>query len=154
MPQRRNHTARSPYSGRMVALRWLWGGIRFLPCLGCLENRMAALRRPHGAFMAAVWQTCSSCNNREVTVRSPPGLLAVTLRFLIWWIVWSPCGCRNICDHNYGSLQDLTIIKNHVLQTVDCRTVRRQYSGSMKCDRGIMDTRSIRPDSPCTSPRN
>ena len=141
MPQRRNHTARSPYGGRTVALRWPWGGIRFLTCLGCLENRTAASRRPcgglHGAHTAAVRKTCSSCKNREVAVRSPPGFLAVTLRFLISWIVRSPCGGRDICDHNYRSPQDLTIFKNHVLQTVDRRIVRRPYGGSMICDQGI-----------------
>ena len=136
-PQCRNHTARSPYGGRAIALRWPWGGMRFLPCLGCLVNRTAASRRPHGALTAAVRQTCGSCNNREVAVRSPPGLLAVTLRFLISWIVRSPCGRCIICDHKYRSPHDLTILKNHLLQTVDRRTVRRPYGGSMICDRGI-----------------
>ena len=97
----------------------------------------ASLRRPHGALTAAVRQTCNSCKNREVAVRSPPGLLAVTLRFLISWIVRSSCGRRKICDHNYRRPQDLTIFKNHVLQTVDRRTVRWPYGGSMICDRGI-----------------
>ena len=97
----------------------------------------AFLQRPHGALTASVRQTCSSCNNREVAVRSPPGLLVVTLRFLMSWIVRSPCGRRNICYHNYRSPQDLTIFKNHVLQIVDRRTVRRPYGGSMICDRGI-----------------
>ena len=137
MPQRRNQTARSSYGGRTVALRWPWGGIRFLPCLGCLENRTAASWRPCGALTAAVRQTCNSCKNSEVAVRSPPGLLAVTLRFLISWIVWSSCGRPNICDHNYRRPQDLMIFKNQVLQTVDRRTVRWPYGGSMICDRGI-----------------
>ena len=52
MPQRRNHTAMSSYGGRTVALRWPWGDIRFLPCLGCLENRTAASRRPYGGRAA------------------------------------------------------------------------------------------------------
>ena len=93
----------------------------------------ASLWRPHGALTAAVRQTCNSCKNREVAVRSPPGLLAVTLRFLISWIVRSSCGRRNICDHNYRRPQDLTIFKNQVLQTVDRRTVRWPYGGSMIC---------------------
>ena len=97
----------------------------------------ASLRRPHGARTAAVQQTCNSCKNREVAVRSPPGLLAVTLRFLISWIARSPCGRRNICDHNYRRPQDLTIFKDHVLQTVDRRIVRWPYGGSMVCDRSI-----------------
>ena len=137
MPQRCNHTARSPYGGRTVALRWPWGGIQFLTCLWYLENRTAGSRRPHGALRAAVRQTCSSCNNRKVAARSPPGLLVVTLRILISWIVRSLCGCRDICDHYYRSPQDLTIFKNHVLQTVDRRTGRRPDGGSMICDRGI-----------------
>ena len=99
----------------------------------------ASLRRPHGALTAAVRQACSSCSHREVAVRSLPGLLAVTLRFLISWIERSPWGHRNICDRNYCSPQDLTIFKNHVLQTVDRKTVRRPYGGSMICDRGIKD---------------
>ena len=85
----------------------------------------ASFRWLHGALTAAVRQACSSCNDREVAVRSLPGLLAVTLRFLISWIERSPWGRRNICDHNYRSPQDLTIFKNHVLQTVDRKTVRR-----------------------------
>ena len=137
MPQHCNHTARSPYVGRTVALRWPWGGIRFLSCLGCLENCTVASRRPCGDLTVAVRQTCNSCKNREVAVRSPAGLLAVTLRFLISWIVPSSCGRRNICDHNYHRPQDLTIFKNHVLQTVDRRTVRWPYGGSVICDRDI-----------------
>ena len=136
MRQRRNHTSRSSYGGRTVALRWPWGGIRFLPCLGCLENRTAAPGR-HGALTAAARQTCNSCKNREVTMRSPPGLFAVTLQFLISWIVRSSCGRSNICDHNYRRPQDPTLFKNHVLQTVDRRTVRWPYGGSMTCDRCI-----------------
>ena len=96
-----------------------------------------SLQRPHGALTAAVRQACSSCSDREVAVRSPPGLLAVTLRFLISWIERSPWGRRNICDHNYRSPQDRKIFKNHVLQTVDRKTVRRPYGGGMICDRGI-----------------
>ena len=94
-------------------------------------------RKSYGGLTAAVRQTCSSCNDREVAVRSPPVLLAVTLCFFISWFIRLPCGRRNICDHNYRSPQDLTILKNHVLQTIDHRTVRRPYGGSMICDRGI-----------------
>ena len=106
MPQCCNHTARSPYGGHTVALRH-----SFYPVLGAQNSYgglTAALRRPHSALMAAVQQTC---NNREVAVRSPPGLLAVTLRFLISWIIQLLCGPRNICNHNCHSPQDLTVLK-------------------------------------------
>ena len=61
----------------------------------------ASLRRPHGALTAVVRQACSSCNDREVAVRSPPGLLAVTLRFLAatkQLYEWSfPSVCLSVC---------------------------------------------------------
>ena len=79
----RTVAVRSPCDGREVA----YG---FYPVFGCLENRTAASRRPCGALTAAVRQACSSCNDREVAVRSPPGLLAVTLQVLISWIERSP----------------------------------------------------------------
>ena len=63
----------------------------------------APLGRSHGALTAAVRQTCGSFNNHEGAVRSPHGLLAVTLQFLISWMARSPCVRRNICDHNYHS---------------------------------------------------
>ena len=84
MPQRRNHTARSPYGGRTVALRWPWGGIRFLPCLGCLENRTAASRRPSGGLTAPLRWPYGKLVAVATTVRSPYGHLPVSLR--------SPCG--------------------------------------------------------------
>ena len=103
----------------------------------------ASLRRPQGALTAAVRQTCYSCKNREVAVRSPPGLLVVTLRSPYGFWFHKSYDRRavaiTICDHNYRRPQDLTILKNHVLPTVDCRTVRWPYGGSMICDRGISD---------------
>ena len=139
MPQRRNHTARSPYGDLAMAVRWhTVFTLSWLPRKS-YGGLTVSLRWPRGALTATVLQTYSNSNNREVAVRSPPGLLAVTLRFLISWIVRSPCGDHNICDHNYRSLQDLTIFKNHVLQAGDRRTVRRPYGGSMICDRGISE---------------
>ena len=80
MSQRRNHTARSPYGGRTVALRWPWGGIRFLPCLGCLENRTAASRRPCGGLTAPLRRPYGKLVAAATTVRSPCGHLPVSLR--------------------------------------------------------------------------
>ena len=31
----------------LVVLQWPWGDKQFLPCLGCLENRMVVVRRLH-----------------------------------------------------------------------------------------------------------
>ena len=137
MPQRRNHTSRSPYGRLAMTVGWhTVFTLSWVPRKS-YGGLTVSLWRPRGALTAAVRQTSNSCNNRKVAVRSPPGLLAVTLRFLISWIVRSPCGRRNICEHNYRSPQDLTVFKNHVLQTVDRRTVRRPYGGSIICDRGI-----------------
>ena len=112
MPQRHCKViVRWPYGRLVMAMRWH----TVLPCLGCLESRTAASRRPHGTLTVAVRQTCNNCNNREVAVQSHPGLLAVTLRFFISWIVRSSCGRCNICDHNYSRPQGLTLFKNHVL---------------------------------------
>ena len=55
----RKVTIRRPYGG----LRWPWGDMRFLLCLGCRENLTASLRRPHGALTAAVRQSCGRCNS-------------------------------------------------------------------------------------------
>ena len=109
-PQRRNAST-TPQVHRKVTVRWPYGDIRFLLSLWCPGNRTAILRWPYGALTAAVRLSRDSCNNREGTVRSPPGLLAAILQFLISWIVRSPCGCRNICDHYYRIPQDLTIFK-------------------------------------------
>ena len=139
-----------PQSHLKVTVRWPYGRLAMTVRLHTVftlswvprksyGGLTVSLWRPHGALTAAVRQTSNSCNNRKVAVRSPPGLLAVTLRFLISWIVRSPCGRRNICEHNYRSPQDLTVFKNHVLQTVDRRTVRRPYGGSIICDRGITE---------------
>ena len=137
MPQRRNHTSRSPYGRLAMTVGWhTVFTLSWVPRKS-YGGLTVSLWRPRGALTAAVRQTSNSCNNRKVAVRSPPGLLAVTLRFLISWIVRSPCGRRNICEHNYRSPQDLTVFKNHVLQTVDRRTVRRPYGGSIICDRGL-----------------
>ena len=59
-------------------------------------------------------------------IASPSGHLSF-FYFIVRW----PCGRRNICDHLYRSPQDLTIFKNHILQTLDRRTVRRPYGDSM-----------------------
>ena len=128
MLQRRNNTARSPYGRLAMAVVWhTVFTLSWVPrkSYGVLT---APLRRPYGKLVVAA-----------TTVRSPHGPLPASLRspFLISWIVRSPCGRRNICDHNYRSPQDLTIFKNQVLQTIDRRTVRRPYGGSMICDRGI-----------------
>ena len=64
------------------------------------------------------------CFGVTVTFRRPRGLLAVTSRNLIPWIVRLPCGRRNFRDHNYGRPQNNTIKE---IQTVDRRTVRRQH---------------------------
>ena len=37
---------------KVTALRWPWGDIRFLPCIGCLANRAADSRRPCGGLTA------------------------------------------------------------------------------------------------------
>ena len=109
MPQRHNHTVRSPYGGCTVALRLLWGGIRFLPCLGCLENHTADSWRPCGGLMAPLRWLYGKLVVAATTVRSLHGHLPVSLWFFISWNVRSPCGCHNICDHNYLSSQDRTI---------------------------------------------
>ena len=94
-PQRRNDTATPPYDGPTVASRWPWGGIRFLPCLGCLVNRTAAsrrhcggltvpLRRPYGKLVVAA-------TTHEGAVRSPPGLLVVT-----YYGFWSHESCDRL----------------------------------------------------------
>ena len=119
---------RSPYGGRKVT----YG---FNPVFASLENRTAALRWLYDTLMADVRRTCGSCHNREGVVRLPPGLLAVTLRFLISWIVQSPCGCHNICDHYNRRPQDLTIFNNHIYQLLTAEP----YRGSMICDRGISE---------------
>ena len=76
----RTVAARSPCDGREVAyvftLSWVprksYGGLT------------ASWRRPHDTLTAAVRQTCNSRKSREVAVRSPPGLLAITLRFFLF----------------------------------------------------------------------
>ena len=80
MPQRRNNTARSPCGGRTVVLRWPWGGIRFLPCLGCLENHTAASRCPCGGLTAPLRRPYGKLVAAATTVRSPCGHLLVSLR--------------------------------------------------------------------------
>ena len=112
MPQpHRKATIRRPYSGLAMAVRWhTVFTLSWVP------------RKSYDRLMTPLRQTCCSCNNREGAVQSPPGFLAVTLWFLISWIVWSPCCCRKICDHNYCSPQGLTIFKNHISQTVGPRT--------------------------------
>ena len=80
IPQRRNHTARSPYGVRTVALRWPWGGIPFLPCLGCLENRTAVSRRPCAGLVAPLRRSYGKLVAAATTVRSPYGHLPVTLQ--------------------------------------------------------------------------
>ena len=146
MPQRRNHTARSSYGGRTVALRWPWGGIRFLPCPGCLENRTAASWRPCGGLRAPLRRPYGKLVIAARTVRSPYGHLPVCLRSPYGFWFHESYDRRavavTICDHNYRRPQDLTIFKNHVLPTVDRRTVRWPYGGSMICDRGIIRMQS------------
>ena len=138
MPQpHRKVTVRWPYGRLAMTVRWHTVFTLSWAPRKSYGSLTVSLRRPHGALTAAVRQTSNSCKSREVAARSPPGLLAVTLRFLISWIVRSPCGRRNICEHNYRRPQDLTIFNNHVFQTVDRRTVRRPYGGSIICDRGI-----------------
>ena len=79
-PQCRNNTARSPYGGHTVALRWPWGGIWFLPCLGCLENRTAASRRPSGDLTVPLRRPCGKFVVAATTARSPHGHLPASLR--------------------------------------------------------------------------
>ena len=76
----RNHTTRSPYGGRTVALRWPWGGMRFLPCLGCLENRTAASRWPCSGLTAPLRRSYGKLVIAPRTVRSPYGHLPVSVR--------------------------------------------------------------------------
>ena len=125
------------------AARWPWGGIRFLPCLECLVNRTAASRRPCGGLTLPLRRPYGKLVVAATTMRVPYGRLPVSLwspiTVLISWIVRSPCGRRNISDHSYHRPQDLTILKNHILQTVDRRTVRRPYGGRMICDWGMID---------------
>ena len=128
---------RSLYGGLAMAARW--------HTVNPVLSASKIVRRPHGVHAAAArcpygGRTANLwlCLNCEGAVRSPPGLLAVTSRFLISWIVRSPCGRRNICDHYYRSPQDLTIFKKSNLQTVDRRTVWRPYGGSRICDRGVL----------------
>ena len=130
-PQCRNHTTRPPYGGRTIALRWPWGGIRILPDLGCLENRTAASRRPCDGLTAAVRQTCDSCKNREVAAY---GHLPVSLR--------SPYGFWSHESYDRRAVavtfvtttttahKTLRFLKI-TLRTVDHRTVRRPYGGSL-----------------------
>ena len=125
------------YDGLIVREMGPWPECIFRSLLQFLVTLSGVPRKLYGSLTASLRQTCYSCKNREVAVQSPPGLLVVTLQFLISRIVRSSCGHRNICDHNYRRSQDLTIFKNHVLQTVDHRTVRWPYGGSMICDRGI-----------------
>ena len=65
MTQHRNHTTRSPYGGRTVALRWPRGGKRFVPCLGCLENRTAVTSRSPCGHLPFFYFM-----NRTIVVRS------------------------------------------------------------------------------------
>ena len=77
MPQRRNHTARSPYGRLALAVRrYMVLNLSWVPRKS-YGGLTASLRRPHGALTVAVRQTCSSCNNREVTSGSPYGHLMV-----------------------------------------------------------------------------
>ena len=143
MPQRPNHTARSPYGGRAVTLRWPWAIIWFLPYLGCLENRTAASRRPCGGLTAPLRRPYGKRVVTATTVSSPHGQLPVSLRSLYDFLVHESYDRRAVfltfvTTTNYRSLQDLTTFKNHVLQTVDGRTVRRPCGGSMIWNRGTM----------------
>ena len=87
----KNHNAATPQpqhqvtvGGLTVALRWPWGGIRFLPCLGCLENRTAASRRPCAGLTAPLRQPYGKLVVVTKTMRVPYGRRAVPL--------WSPYG--------------------------------------------------------------
>ena len=95
MPQpHRKVIVRWPYGRLAIAVRWhTVFTLSWVPRKS-YGGLTASLRRPHGALTAAVRQTCNSCKNREVAARSPPGLLAVTSRFLISWIVRSSCSRR------------------------------------------------------------
>ena len=88
-------------------------------------------RKSYGGLTAPLRRLYSKLVVAATTVRSPYGHLPVSLRYFISWIVRSPCGRRNICDHNYRRPQDLTIFKNHVLQTRRPQnrtaTVQRQH---------------------------
>ena len=78
MPQpHRKITVRWPYGRLAMAVR---AGIRFLPCLGCLENRTAASRRPHGGLTAPLRRQRGKLVAAATTVRSPCGHLPVSLQ--------------------------------------------------------------------------
>ena len=80
MPQRCNHIARSPYGGCTVTLRLPWDGIRFLPCLGRLENHRAASRCPCGGLTAPLRRPYGKLLIAAKNMRSPHGHLPVSLR--------------------------------------------------------------------------
>ena len=90
-------TARPPYDHRIVTLRYY--------------EVLAALRLLTGDITAFLrWLT---------------GFLS-TLRYLILWTVWLPCGRRNIFHlHHYNcNQQNSKIMKKSHLHTVEPRTVR------------------------------
>ena len=136
----RNHNVTTPQPHRNVTVRRSHGGLAmaygFYPVLEAYKFRTAASRRPCGGPTAPfLRQSYGKLVVAAITVgglvRSPYGLLVVTL--LLFDFMNSSiaaCGRRNICNHNYHSPQDLTIFKNHILQTVDHETARRPYMAS------------------------
>ena len=110
-PQHRKCITRSTCGDPALAVRW-----HTIFILSCEPRKShcgltAFLRwRPYGTRAANLWQLQQPWGCRTVA----PGLLPVILRFLISWIVQSPCGRRNICHHYYSSPQNLTIFNNHI----------------------------------------
>ena len=92
MPLRRNHTAKQTCGGPTMALRWSWGGIRFLACLGCLENRTVASRHPCGGLTSPLRRLHSMLVVAATTIRVPYGHRTVASRFpcgnLAFFIFW------------------------------------------------------------------
>ena len=92
MLQRHNRTTRPPHGGLTVALRWPWGGIRFLACLGCLEIHTAASRRPCGGLTLPSRRPCGKLVVAATAVWVPYGHRTVAYRSPCSFYFMNPCG--------------------------------------------------------------
>ena len=89
---------------------------------------------PHDFYFFPFFSICT-CGTPALAAWSPSNHL---MEFdLMNCIMCLSCGRRNICDHYCCSLQDLTILKNHIYKTIDRIAPRQPYGGSTICDQGI-----------------
>ena len=137
MPQpHRKVTVRWPYGRLAMAVRWhTVFTLSWVP-----RNRAAASRRPYGGLMAPLRRPYGTLVAAATTVRSPFSPLPVSLRspydFLFHESYVHRAVAVTFVTTTTVACKILRFLKI-TFHTVDRRTVRRPYGGSMICDRGI-----------------